>query len=117
MADTYDSHDGDILSQKSSPPQTFGHHPNDLDTSYTHSYTQDESLYDSQAHVNGDDTTGSASDSQIYMDGTGSSVASLSTNCTSGAASESIFKEDVWEVITSYFEEKGLVRQQLDSFD
>ncbi|KAK3248848.1 DNA-dependent RNA polymerase II [Cymbomonas tetramitiformis] len=30
---------------------------------------------------------------------------------------EEISQEDAWAVITSYFEEKGLVRQQLDSFD
>ena len=29
----------------------------------------------------------------------------------------SINQEDCWEVISAYFEEKGLVRQQLDSFD
>ena len=31
--------------------------------------------------------------------------------------SEPINQEDCWEVISAYFEEKGLVRQQLDSFD
>lgn len=30
---------------------------------------------------------------------------------------EEIVQEDAWAVISSYFEEKGLVRQQLDSFD
>lgn len=30
---------------------------------------------------------------------------------------EEILQEDAWTVISSYFEEKGLVRQQLDSFD
>lgn len=30
---------------------------------------------------------------------------------------EEITQDDVWAVISSYFEEKGLVRQQLDSFD
>lgn len=30
---------------------------------------------------------------------------------------EEITEEDSWTVISSYFEEKGLVRQQLDSFD
>jgi len=30
---------------------------------------------------------------------------------------EEITQEDTWTVISSYFEEKGLVRQQLDSFD
>ncbi|XAR66461.1 DNA-directed RNA polymerase [Bertholletia excelsa] len=30
---------------------------------------------------------------------------------------EEITQEDAWTVISSYFEEKGLVRQQLDSFD
>ncbi|KAH6785548.1 hypothetical protein C2S51_038003 [Perilla frutescens var. frutescens] len=30
---------------------------------------------------------------------------------------EEISQEDAWTVISSYFEEKGLVRQQLDSFD
>ena len=30
---------------------------------------------------------------------------------------EEITQEDCWQVISSYFEEKGLVRQQLDSFD
>lgn len=30
---------------------------------------------------------------------------------------EEINQEDTWTVISSYFEEKGLVRQQLDSFD
>jgi DNA-directed RNA polymerase II subunit RPB2 len=33
------------------------------------------------------------------------------------AEEEEITQEDAWAVITSYFEEKGLVRQQLDSFD
>ncbi|KAI8852979.1 DNA-directed RNA polymerase II subunit RPB2 [Chytridium lagenaria] len=31
--------------------------------------------------------------------------------------SEQISQEDCWEVITSFFREKGLVRQQLESFD
>ncbi|KAL0305744.1 UNVERIFIED_CONTAM: DNA-directed RNA polymerase II subunit RPB2 [Sesamum radiatum] len=30
---------------------------------------------------------------------------------------EEITQEDAWPVISAYFEEKGLVRQQLDSFD
>ena len=30
---------------------------------------------------------------------------------------DDINQEDCWEVISAYFEEKGLVRQQLDSFD
>jgi DNA-directed RNA polymerase II subunit RPB2 len=30
---------------------------------------------------------------------------------------EEITQEDAWAVISAYFEEKGLVRQQLDSFD
>ena len=30
---------------------------------------------------------------------------------------EGISQEDCWTVITSFFDEKGLVRQQLDSFD
>ncbi|KAK9687792.1 DNA-dependent RNA polymerase II, partial [Basidiobolus ranarum] len=30
---------------------------------------------------------------------------------------EEITQEDCWAVITSFFEDKGLVRQQLDSFD
>ncbi|CAO3695807.1 unnamed protein product [Rhizopus microsporus] len=30
---------------------------------------------------------------------------------------EPITQEDCWTVIGSFFEEKGLVRQQLDSFD
>ena len=30
---------------------------------------------------------------------------------------EEIGQEDAWAVISAYFEEKGLVRQQLDSFD
>eukprot|EP00959_Pyramimonas_sp_CCMP1952_P161417 3375487-Pyramimonas_sp.AAC.4 len=30
---------------------------------------------------------------------------------------QEITQEDAWSVITAYFEEKGLVRQQLDSFD
>ena len=34
-----------------------------------------------------------------------------------GVAGEEISQEDAWEVITSYFHEMGLVRQQLDSFD
>ena len=29
-------------------------------------------------------------------------------------AGEEINQEDVWEVISAYFDEKGLVRQQLD---
>lgn len=31
--------------------------------------------------------------------------------------SREITQDDAWAVISSYFEEKGLVRQQLDSFD
>lgn len=30
---------------------------------------------------------------------------------------DDITQEDAWAVISAYFEEKGLVRQQLDSFD
>jgi DNA-directed RNA polymerase beta subunit len=30
---------------------------------------------------------------------------------------EEITQEDCWTVISSFFEQKGLVRQQLDSFD
>ena len=30
---------------------------------------------------------------------------------------ESITQEDCWTIISSFFQEKGLVRQQLDSFD
>ncbi len=30
---------------------------------------------------------------------------------------EAITQEDCWSVISSFFEDKGLVRQQLDSFD
>ncbi|KAF5764985.1 putative DNA-directed RNA polymerase [Helianthus annuus] len=30
---------------------------------------------------------------------------------------EDITQDDVWAVISSYFEELGLVRQQIDSFD
>ncbi len=30
---------------------------------------------------------------------------------------DEITQEDCWTVISSYFEEKGLLRQQLDSFD
>ena len=30
---------------------------------------------------------------------------------------DEITQEDAWAVISAYFEEKGLVRQQLDSFD
>jgi DNA-directed RNA polymerase II subunit RPB2 len=30
---------------------------------------------------------------------------------------EPITQEDCWTVISSFFEDKGLVRQQLDSFD
>ncbi|KAL4102971.1 hypothetical protein PRIC1_006712 [Phytophthora ramorum] len=33
------------------------------------------------------------------------------------AAGSVVSQEDAWAVISSYFEEKGLVRQQLDSFD
>ena len=35
----------------------------------------------------------------------------------SGGEPGEITQEDCWQVISSYFEEKGLVRQQLDSFD
>ena len=31
--------------------------------------------------------------------------------------SDEITQEDAWAVISAYFEDKGLVRQQLDSFD
>lgn len=34
-----------------------------------------------------------------------------------GEGEEDITQEDAWAVISAYFEEKGLVRQQLDSFD
>jgi DNA-directed RNA polymerase beta subunit len=30
---------------------------------------------------------------------------------------DEIHQEDTWEVISAYFEDKGLVRQQLDSFN
>ena len=30
---------------------------------------------------------------------------------------EEITQEDAWVIISKYFEEKGLVRQQIDSFD
>ena len=30
---------------------------------------------------------------------------------------QEVTQEDAWAVICAYFEEKGLVRQQLDSFD
>ena len=30
---------------------------------------------------------------------------------------EEITQEDAWSVISAYFDEKGLVRQQIDSFD
>ena len=30
---------------------------------------------------------------------------------------DEIFQEDTWEVVSAYFEDKGLVRQQLDSFN
>eukprot|EP01133_Synstelium_polycarpum_P003771 gene3771-4348_t len=33
------------------------------------------------------------------------------------STSEEIVQEDAWAVISAYFQEKGLVRQQLDSFD
>ena len=32
-------------------------------------------------------------------------------------AEAEISQEDAWAVISAYFDEKGLVRQQLDSFD
>lgn len=35
----------------------------------------------------------------------------------SNDAVQELEENDVWSVITAYFEEKGLVRQQLDSFD
>lgn len=34
-----------------------------------------------------------------------------------GDDGDEITQEDAWAVISAYFEEKGLVRQQLDSFD
>lgn len=34
-----------------------------------------------------------------------------------GSENQEIVQEDVWAVISAYFQEKGLVRQQLDSFD
>lgn len=34
-----------------------------------------------------------------------------------GDEDDEITQEDAWAVISAYFEEKGLVRQQLDSFD
>eukprot|EP01132_Coremiostelium_polycephalum_P011390 gene11390-13949_t len=39
------------------------------------------------------------------------------TDADLGGENEEIVQEDVWAVISSYFQEKGLVRQQLDSFD
>ena len=33
------------------------------------------------------------------------------------AEDDEIFQEDTWEVVSAYFEDKGLVRQQLDSFN
>jgi DNA-directed RNA polymerase II subunit RPB2 len=37
--------------------------------------------------------------------------------CSGQDYDEEITQEDTWTVISSYFEEKGLVRQQLDSFN
>jgi hypothetical protein len=34
-----------------------------------------------------------------------------------GSMEEEIAQEDAWVVISAFFDEKGLVRQQLDSFD
>lgn len=34
-----------------------------------------------------------------------------------GDEAQEITQDDAWAVISAYFEEKGLVRQQLDSFD
>ncbi len=34
-----------------------------------------------------------------------------------GTSDEEIGQEDAWTVISSFFEEKGLARQQLDSFN
>jgi DNA-directed RNA polymerase II subunit RPB2 len=40
-----------------------------------------------------------------------------STGLGTGVVEEEITQEDCWVVISSFFEDKGLVRQQLDSFD
>lgn len=34
-----------------------------------------------------------------------------------GDDDDEIHQEDTWEVVSAYFEDKGLVRQQLDSFN
>ena len=34
-----------------------------------------------------------------------------------GDEDDEIHQEDTWEVVSAYFEDKGLVRQQLDSFN
>jgi len=76
-----------------------------------------ESQYDSQVSytgmgVDGDDVL--MSDSQV-VDGNGSVDAAAVDQ--QQYDNEPLTKNDAWHVITSYFEEKGLVRQQLDSFD
>lgn len=39
------------------------------------------------------------------------------THTNTGEDEEEITQEDSWHVISAFFEEKGLVRQQLESFD
>jgi DNA-directed RNA polymerase II subunit RPB2 len=46
-----------------------------------------------------------------------SSTSGASASASSSAVDDEITQEDCWVVISSYFEAKGLVRQQLDSFD
>jgi DNA-directed RNA polymerase II subunit RPB2 len=38
-------------------------------------------------------------------------------NSSTAASADEITQEDCWQIISSFFEDKGLVRQQLDSFD
>lgn len=53
-----------------------------------------------------------------YMDKIGGAGAELGMNgYDEGEDEDHISQEDCWEVIRSFFEEKGLVRQQLDSFN
>jgi len=46
-----------------------------------------------------------------------SNGATQTTQRTDVVDDDEITQEETWQVISSYFEEKGLVRQQLDSFD
>ena len=53
----------------------------------------------------------------LYSNFSLNSSSTYEINSFSSSFDEEITQEDAWVIINKYFESKGLVRQQLDSFD